>query len=124
MLPLVHSFSPLSSLHMGRSVGRPLGRTQTQTIRDTEDTKTATATLKCPYLSVYPVRGFHLWFSYTRTFLTSVCWCVGASSAAGHTDTNVTLASELWYDVRARSRAATQKTGDKPEIQARGGGGF
>lgn len=26
VLPLVHSFSPLSSLHMGRSVGSPLGQ--------------------------------------------------------------------------------------------------
>lgn len=40
MLPLVHSFSPLSSLHMGRSVGSPLAagthtiRTNKQKIND------------------------------------------------------------------------------------------
>lgn len=35
MLALVHSFSPLSSLHIGRSVGRPLGQKPSVT----EDTR-------------------------------------------------------------------------------------
>lgn len=65
LLPLVHSFSPPSSLHMGRSVGSPLGQTQTQSISDRRQQTCVTATLSCSYLSVYPVRGFHLWFSYT-----------------------------------------------------------
>lgn len=35
-----------------------------------------------PYLSVYPVIGFHLWFSYTGTLLTSVCGCIWSASPA------------------------------------------